>query len=128
MEELIYAYSRKQAIEDGSLVDVSEVAREAGFKYPVALTHAVYEAYISWSDSDSDKKGMHQDESGRLWDVVCMAMFKARRSPSSEFLYDVFCVPKEGKRVTPQRKTLKAVCGPGDTLDPVITIMLPGED
>ena len=33
---VISAYTRAQAIEDGILVDVSETAREAGFKIPVA--------------------------------------------------------------------------------------------
>ena len=31
--EVISAYSRAQAIEDGVLVDLSTLAREAGFKY-----------------------------------------------------------------------------------------------
>ena len=35
-DEIIYAYTRAQAIEDGVLADVSEVAKEAGFRYPVA--------------------------------------------------------------------------------------------
>src|SRR4051812_27741843 len=38
--EVIFAYTRKQAIEDGVLVDVTETAKEAGFKIPVALTRA----------------------------------------------------------------------------------------
>ena len=37
---VISCYSRAQAIEDGVLVDVTNMAREAGFKWPVALTHA----------------------------------------------------------------------------------------
>jgi hypothetical protein len=28
----------------------------------------------------------------------------------------------------PKPVTLKAICGPGDTLDPVLTILLPDED
>lgn len=39
---LVHAYTRAQALADGMLVDVSEVAREAGFKVPVALTAAVW--------------------------------------------------------------------------------------
>ena len=31
---VLHAYTRAQAIEDGILVDVSETAREAGFKIP----------------------------------------------------------------------------------------------
>ena len=40
--EIIYPYTRAQALEDGVLVDVSEIAKEAGIKFPVALTAAVY--------------------------------------------------------------------------------------
>ena len=32
--EVIYAYTRAQAIEDGVLVDVSEIAEEAGNQVP----------------------------------------------------------------------------------------------
>ena len=39
--EVISSYSRAQAIEDGVLVDVSTVAKEAGIKFPVAMTAAV---------------------------------------------------------------------------------------
>ena len=40
-EDIIYTYTRAQAIEDGYIVDVSEVASEAGFRWPVAVTRAV---------------------------------------------------------------------------------------
>jgi len=38
--DLICVYTRSEALEDGFLVDVSGVAKEAGFRYPVALTFA----------------------------------------------------------------------------------------
>ena len=38
--DVVSAYSRAQAIEDGVLVDVSQTAKEAGIKYPTAVTHA----------------------------------------------------------------------------------------
>lgn len=41
--EPIYIYTRKQAIEDGVLIDVTETAKEAGFKVPVAVTCALHE-------------------------------------------------------------------------------------
>ena len=44
--ELIYSYTRKQAIEDGVLVDVSSTAQEAGINFPVALTSTVWEIYV----------------------------------------------------------------------------------
>ena len=36
--DLIHRYSRADALRDGVLVDVSATAREAGIRFPVALT------------------------------------------------------------------------------------------
>ena len=44
MENIIYAYTRKQAIEDGEQVDVSNTAAEAGIRFPVFLTRRVFDA------------------------------------------------------------------------------------
>jgi hypothetical protein len=43
---LIAAYTREQAIEDGTLVDVSKLAKEAGFRFPVAMTAAAWLAAV----------------------------------------------------------------------------------
>jgi hypothetical protein len=45
--DLIHRYTRVEAIRDGVLIDVSAVAREAGIRYPVALTRAVWEPLAS---------------------------------------------------------------------------------
>ena len=42
-DPVISVYTRAQAIEDGILVDVSETAREAGFRIPVAVTRSVWD-------------------------------------------------------------------------------------
>ena len=39
---LIFSYTRAQAIADGVLVDVSELAKQAGFRFPVAVTAGVW--------------------------------------------------------------------------------------
>ena len=36
--EVVSGYSRAQAVEDGFLCDISELAKEAGFKFPVAIS------------------------------------------------------------------------------------------
>src|SRR5262249_26194302 len=41
--DLIHRYTRAEAIRDGVLIDVSAVARQAGIRYPVALTRAAWE-------------------------------------------------------------------------------------
>jgi hypothetical protein len=62
--------------------------------------------------------------SGRLWDVLNVLRFAAAQSKESEILFKVLATI-EGKDVL---HDLKAVCGPGDKAEPVITVMLPEED
>ena len=45
--DVIYQYTRAQAIEDGMLIDVTETAREAGITIPTALTAAVWERCVT---------------------------------------------------------------------------------
>lgn len=124
--EVISSYSRAQAIEDGVLVNISPMAREAGIKFPVAMTSASYAKCVALPE---DYKG-EQDINGRLWDVVWMLLTKIRTSRGgSDLLFKLHV-----KDVTPGQRgrlelvTLRAVCGPGDDAEPVITIMLPEED
>ena len=78
-EDLIFQYTRSQAIEDGVLIDVSEMAREAGFQWPVAVTAGVW-ALVN--DIPPRYRGL-QDPDGRLWDVLWMASWAARRAKIS---------------------------------------------
>jgi hypothetical protein len=120
--DVIYAYTRQEAIEDGVLIDVSKMAREAGLKYPTAVTSSLWEKYIK--PSENDKKKYHQSVEGRLWDVLWMFSLAAMRCSRNTLLYKVIFVVR-GRQKT---ATLKAVIGPGDDMDPVVTIMLPEED
>ncbi len=125
---VIYSYSRKQAIEDGVLVDVSETATEAGITFPTAVTRAVWDDYIEWSDEDS-KRQTYQDQSGRLWDVLFMArFFMANNGTASQMLYQLSCIPRGGRKHKARTITLKLVVGPGDNGEGVVTIMMPNED
>lgn len=129
--EPIYTYTREQAIEDGVLIDVSETAREAGITFPVALTEAVWSDCVAWSDADIKRKGVPNDEAGRLWDVIWMlrcAIRSSRNNDGSEIRYQFYRVPLEGKGRKPRLVTVKAVCGPADDGSPCITVMQPHED
>jgi hypothetical protein len=145
--EVVYSYTRQQAIEDGVLVDVSPLAREAGFKIPVALTSAVYGIVES-----IPKCRDFQDVQGRLWDVLWMGSLGARNNKDrAQFVYSlslphmvkkqVYYQPKfdlkkgivtdgyyKERNVLVNNITLKMVISGGDNGEPVITIMLPNED
>ncbi len=125
--EVISVYTRAQAIEDEILVDVTETAKEAGFRCPVALTQAVYEACVTWDKEDSERQ-TYQDTSGRLWDVLWMAMNAARTGGSGRKPFQLYCVPRDGKSREPELTTLHIHAGPGDEGELVITILLPHED
>jgi len=115
--EVISTYTRAQAIEDGVLVDVSVMARETGFRFPVAITAGVHDLIENIPPSQS-----HQDYKGRLWDVLYMASLAAKRG-GSQVLYKL--ILHHGRK---KYATLKMHIGPGDNGEPVITIMLPNED
>ncbi len=127
---VISSYSRAQAIKDGVLIDVSEMAKEAGLILPTAMTDTVWESCVNWSDEDNKKQQTVQDIEGRLWDVLWMArcaIIAANKGQSREKLYELYVVPRDGKSRSARLTTLKVHVGPGDAAEPVLTIMDPGE-
>lgn len=128
--DTIHTYTRAEAIRDGVLVDVSETAREAGFRWPVALTRGAHEDAVAWNAADS-RRQTWQDESGRLWDVLTMAKLTARAAAihgEDARMFGVLRVPRGGRGVRPRLARLVLRLGPGDLGEPVLTITLPGED
>ena len=122
--EVLYSYTRKQALEDGEQVDVSVTAAEVGIRFPVFLTRAVWEKYVRVPEGVKC-----QDERGRLWDIVWLLRCAARQTSGPHMLFKLH-VRNDNRRGTPPPVTLKAECGPLDIDDPLpaITVMLPEED
>ncbi len=127
--EVIFTYSRAQALEDGVLVDAGEMATEAGFRFPVAITAAAWSDCVVWTDADSAGQ-VHQDQSGRLWDLLFMAhhAIRSSRSGGDRLTFQLCRVPRDGKSTEPAITTLKLIVGPGDEGEPVVTILLLNED
>jgi hypothetical protein len=122
---VVYAYNRAEAIEDGFLVDVTETAREAGFRVPVAMTRGAWAEAVAWDAANRAP----QDEEGRLWDVLWMAWLAARGRRNDDTLhYEIVRVPNAPTATVPRRLALVLHIGPGDEGEPVVTVMLPGED
>lgn len=121
MNNLLFSYTRAEAIADGVLVDVSRMAAEAGFRYPVAVTSTVWADCVAVRAEDAG-----QDEQGRLWDILNVLRYRIRSSSGEQIIHFEVLISKRGKRPLPVE--LKAHCGPGDNLEPVITVMVPHED
>ena len=122
---VIYGYSRAEAIDDGVLVDVSETAKEASFKLPVAITAALH-GRLTPTMADH---GLGQDYEGRLWDVLWLAAFTIKMAdPGTDTVtFTVALQEADAKSSRPQKidLRLRTVCGPDDEGEPVITIGFP---
>lgn len=114
--EPIHSYSRSQAIEDGVLVDLSNVESiRQHWKHPFACTSAV------WTIIDSALQREGQDLNGICHDISVMAKLAIRLArDGNQVLFSTIIVGR--------CHTLKLHMGPGDTAEPVLTLMLPEED
>jgi hypothetical protein len=140
--EPIYAYTRAQAIADGVLVDLTNatdgqgqlLCQQAGFKVPVAITAGgwakVVEAGGTWkSEGDGEVLELKggQSVTGRLWDILSVLRAACGRAGDTDRVHFQVLVDVHGDGPHEVVK-LWALCGPGDDANPVITIMLLGED
>jgi len=149
--EVISVYTCHQAIEDGILVDCEQAAmgemRRQLMTWPLAMTATAFHRYV-WPIDEEANLPPGQSLEGRFWDVVWMfhaavkGTVPARRIDPCNLLFDFYCIVAdpalwsnekidatancgpEGMRLV----TLKAVSGPGDDGEPVMTFMLPEED
>jgi hypothetical protein len=127
--EIIYSYTRAQAVADGVQVEVTKTAQEAGIKFPMFLTRAVFDNYVAVPEGVTG-----QDEAGRLWDIVWMLRFAIlRRRPGAAGaactrIPVAFYVRNDNRAA--RLVKLIAQCGPLDVDDPqpAITVMMPDED
>ena len=123
--EIIASYTRAEALHDGVLIDAGKPAREAGFRFPVALTAAGWSEAVAWTETNK----AYQDEAGRLWDVLMMARLAAASGRAGDRRrFEVARIPNTPRATVPRLLELEMIIGPGDDAAPVITIGLPGED
>ena len=126
--EVISSYTRAEALADGNLVDVTETSTEAGFRVPVALTRSVWTDCVEWTEEDNKRLGEVQDQAGRLWDVVWMAHVAAKHAARKNRPYADFLIERVPRFKSLGRKVhLMVDIGPGDSGEPVITIMSPSD-
>jgi hypothetical protein len=114
--ECIFRYTRANAISDGFLVDLSGVETvKAHWKHPFACTDTVY-AII-----ERAIKAGGCDLNGIMHDIGTLATAEARKGGRTDILFFLVGI---GNRL----HELKLHVGPGDTAEPVLTLMLPHED
>lgn len=112
-------YTRANALADGVLVDLSSLAREAGFKIPLAVTDDV------WDVVSPERMPSCQDWQGRAWDLLTILRLAINRTApgATSIEFAPLFVMESGH--APKPVQMWALCSPGDNAEPVMTIMLP---
>jgi len=124
--EIIYTYTRKEAIEDGLQFrlgdELAQLAEEAGYKWPVYMTSGVW----GLVEMAVNNKKHCNDLNGVLWDIFYMSRVTGQMLNNSLKAFDVIITG------TGQRKIHKIYveCGPidFDNPEPCLTFMLPDEN
>ena len=120
--EIISSYSRADAIRDGVLIDITDIAKRFGFKYPVAITSNLYYTYI---DPNGNMNSIREVDNTLIGDVLTTLYYSIKNSKENET--NIVTV-KMTIEISPNETSeieFWAHCGPGDDYRPVITIMLP---
>lgn len=127
---VIHSYTRAEAITDGVLVEVPEIAsRAAGFKVPMAMTATAWGATVGFGTDLAELLA-------KATAVLAAAMLEYRQSehrarmglgePVGDCLFFAYDAEREDGGVDVVQ--LKMQIGPGDNGEPVGTVMLQGED
>lgn len=126
--EVIFKYTREDAINDGVFVDISELAKEAGFKIPVAITQGV--------NALLNEEIEGQDFIGRAWDMftILLLTIKGMTKPDNFIEFKPVFVRASNVRNLPSSEKFKpvpvklwAVVEGNNDGSPGMNIMLPRE-
>jgi len=119
--DIIFTYTRKQAIEDGiqfALTDeAAKMAKDVGYKYPVYMTTGIFELI---KNAVNDKKN-HNDFNGVMWDILWMSRAHSKYTSETSIEFEVIINGTVCK--------MWVECGATDPDDPTpcLTFMLPEE-
>ena len=121
--EIIHTYTRKEALQDGNLIDVSDLGRMAGFKVPVAVT-----ALVHGICRLRETPGDGQPERWFLRKILAVARLKAsyeRNRNARMFLFEV-TFGNEAQNL--EAEGFQCVVGADEEGLPCVTIMTDVED
>jgi hypothetical protein len=123
-EEPVYSYSRRQALDDGVLVDLTDFSNDHGLVFPVACTAGVYHTYLV---PDKTLESQGQTLEARIHDLLSILAAAIKKQPlkSDRLTFQTSFLMPRGRQAT---ITFTCMCGPDDAGDPVLTVLLPGED
>ncbi|RXE56185.1 DNA-binding protein [Methanoculleus taiwanensis] len=109
---------RRDAIEDGELIEITRMGKDIGIRYPLAVSARAAERLVPFPNIPQDTV------TENLWDTLHAFREKALSTAAPELLFSV-SLYQNGLVPT---LTFKATVSAGDEGEPVITIMTPEEN
>ncbi len=110
--------TRRDAIDDGDLIEITRMAREIGIVYPLAVSARAAQCMVPYPNIPQETV------TENLWDILHAFRENAMRTTDCEFEFQV-SVYLNGLVPT---LTFRATISPDDDGKPAITIMMPDED
>jgi len=118
---VISVYTRKQAIEDGVLIDITEAARQFGFMLPFAITSNLHQQYVAPPQDVQDIPGQSEEERlARLLNQAWIAACSEKQTNHVVFGMMFLMEPEEF-----ETSNIWLIIDGGDDGQPVLTLMLP---
>jgi len=111
-----------QAIESGSLIDVTPSARQLGFSFPVTVTKPLWEVGIAPISTMTQ-----EEQSGRLRDVLMALRLRLATQPTVSPLIDFPALLAIPPNSVPQPIPLFALVQPDENNRATVTLLLPNE-
>jgi hypothetical protein len=103
-----------QALLDGQLIDVGDIALTAGIQPPVAVTARLWADILAIPESYRDA----QDVLGRLWDVIWQARWAMLRAADAPVIFELF-LPQDDREMY----QVKLIVSSDDDGSPCVTLM-----
>jgi hypothetical protein len=136
-DDVIFTYTREDALSDGTFVDLNALLQKDGRKpmpIPAAITAEVYTALVEWTDEDAKSHPFPQLEGARAEDIATMAELallrakKAGTAVSEPVYFVVCCVPRGRMEPEPDEIVLKMAGDFTANGDFAVTIMMRDQD
>lgn len=119
--QLVNSYPRRNAIETGCLIDLSDIAKEIGFTVPIACTSSLFKEVFTPSHQC---KLLGQKIEHRVWDMISTLAYAAKDALDPKIILRMEVAYEFNTEI----HEMLAIVGPGDERELVITIMFTHEN
>ncbi|MFG2211022.1 DUF6573 family protein [Streptomyces sp. NPDC048638] len=116
---VVASYTRAEFIQSGTLIEIPpKTASDAGFGIPLLITAGAQEEFVAGTDDGEDE---------RLRTVLSAVARAVAKAPDNEVCFVVSAEDLPAAQASTGADRLLAITEPGDTGEPVMTLMLPHE-